>query len=170
MYFVKLGDGSEIAVRLDESNRGRWVATTPDGESVSLEIKGRGQDGTFVLLVDGEQRSFSITEASEGFTLREGDQGADVQVSHAADLLLGRLAGSQEKGAEAETLTSPITGIVISVPVERGAAVTEGQTVIIVEAMKMENSLGAPRAGSVVEIFAEPGQTVFVGDPLVRIQ
>jgi glutaconyl-CoA decarboxylase len=60
-------------------------------------------------------------------------------------------------------------GLVISVPVETGAAVTRGQTVIVLEAMKMENDLAAPRSGIIKEIKVNQGQTVNQGDILVII-
>lgn len=170
MYFVKLQNGAEIAVQLAQTERGRWRATTADGEAVDLEVKGRGADGAFVIVVNGVQRAFRVNPADGTFTLIEDDAEHEIEVVHAADLVLERAARSEPERAEVETLTSPITGIVLSVPTKTGSIVTDGDVVIVVEAMKMENSLGAPRSGTVVEVFAEPGQTVFVGDPLVQIK
>lgn len=170
MYFVKLTDGSEIAVQLAETRRGEWQATDADGSTVELSVKGRGSDGTFVIVVNGVERAFHIDPSDEGFALIEEGERHDVEVTHAADLVLQRVAESTLETSETETLCSPITGIVLEVPTEEGASVGKGDIVVVVEAMKMENSLGAPRSGTVVEIFAEPGQTVFVGDPLVRVK
>jgi biotin carboxyl carrier protein len=171
MYFVKLQDGDEIAVQIAETRRGQWRATTADGETVDLEVRGRGSDGTFVILVDGTERTFRIDpSAAGGFTLVEDGRRHDFDVFHAADLVLERVASNTPEVAETETLTSPITGIVLEVVAEVGDSVDEGDVVVVVEAMKMENSLGAPRSGTVKELFARAGQTVFVGDPLVRIQ
>lgn len=169
MYFVKLTDGEEIAVQLAESQRGRWRATTTDGGSVELEVKGRSADGTFVIVVDGVQRAFRVDPKQEGFTLVEGNVEHDVEVVHAADLVLEAVGeGTETSGAE--MLASPITGIVLDIATKVGDQVESGAILVVVEAMKMENSLGAPRSGTVVEVYAQPGQTVFVGDPLVRIQ
>lgn len=170
MYFVKLQDGAEIAVQITETGRGQWRATTADGDTVDLEVKGRGADGTFVIVVDGQERTFGIDPRTGGYTLVENGERQDVDVVHAADLVLERVARNSPDLPETETLTSPITGIVLGLETEVGAEVDEGDIVIVVEAMKMENSLGAPRSGKVIEIFAEAGQTVFVGDPLVQIQ
>ena len=170
MYFVKLQNGSEIAVQLAQTERGRWRATTADGASVDLEVKGRGADGAFVLLVDGVQRSFRADPKNGSLTLVEDDVEQEIEVVHAADLVLERAARNDAERPTVETLTSPITGIVLSITVEAGATVAAGDVVAVVEAMKMENSLGAPRSGTVVEVFAEAGQTVFVGDPLVQFK
>lgn len=170
MYFVKLQNGEEIAVQLAETERGRWRATTTDGESIELEVKGRAADGTFILVVDGVKRAFRVDPGTGGFTLVEGEDRHDVEVVHSADLVLERVARSADDASAAEVLASPITGIVLAVPVEVGQAVEIGEVVVVVEAMKMENSLGAPRSGTVAEVYAEAGQTVFVGDPLALIQ
>ena len=54
--------------------------------------------------------------------------------------------------------------------IEVGATVTEGQTVIIVEAMKTMNQIPSPRSGTVLEILVEDGQPVEFGEPLVVIE
>lgn len=170
MYFVKLQDGAEIAVQLAQTDRGRWRATTADGANVDLEVKGRGSDGAFVIVVDGIQRAFRAEPHEGSFTLIEDDHEQEIEVVHAADLVLETVARTDMERPEIETLVSPITGIVLQVPIEKGSTVTAGDVVIVVEAMKMENSLGAPRSGTVVEVYAVAGQTVFVGDPLVQIK
>ena len=54
--------------------------------------------------------------------------------------------------------------------VEVGATVRVGQTILIVEAMKHMNEVGAPRAGTVVEILVEDGQPIEFGEPLMIIE
>jgi len=63
-----------------------------------------------------------------------------------------------------------IPGRVVSVAVIAGDAVTTGQRLLTVEAMKMENELRAPRDGIVERVAAVAGQTVELGDPLVVIR
>jgi len=55
------------------------------------------------------------------------------------------------------------------VPLEPGAQVARGQTVVILEAMKMENDLASPIAGRVKEVRVSKGQTVNQGDVLVVV-
>ena len=54
--------------------------------------------------------------------------------------------------------------------VEVGDRVSEGQTVMIIEAMKTMNQIPAPRAGTVTQILFEDGQPVEFGEPLVIIE
>ncbi|HKG28538.1 MAG TPA: acetyl-CoA carboxylase biotin carboxylase subunit [Thermomicrobiales bacterium] len=66
-------------------------------------------------------------------------------------------------------LRSPIHGTVVRVPVATGDSVVRGQTVCVVEAMKMENDVTAHRAGMLTTVAAAPGMAVRVGDPIAEI-
>lgn len=75
------------------------------------------------------------------------------------------------------TLTSPMVGTAYRAPepgapsfVEIGSMVREGQTLLIVEAMKTMNQIAAPRAGKITAIFVENGQPVEYGEPLLIIE
>ncbi len=63
-----------------------------------------------------------------------------------------------------------ITGTVWKIEVEVGDAVQEGDTVVILESMKMEMPVEAEEAGVVTEILCSEGQSVSEGDPLVVIE
>ncbi len=72
---------------------------------------------------------------------------------------------------------SPMVGTAYRAPepgapafIEVGATVSEGQTLLIVEAMKTMNHIPAPRAGTVAQILVEDGQPVEYGEPLVIIE
>jgi len=64
---------------------------------------------------------------------------------------------------------SPMPGLIVQVPVAVGDVVTEGQTVVILESMKMQNELKAPRSGRVEQVLVAQGQTVEKGALLVTI-
>ena len=66
-------------------------------------------------------------------------------------------------------LRSPIQGTVVRVAVKPGDSVMVGQTVCVVEAMKMENDVTAHRAGVLATVAATPGMAVRVGDPIAEI-
>ncbi len=75
------------------------------------------------------------------------------------------------------TVISPMVGTAYRSPepgaaqfVEVGASISEGQTVMIVEAMKTMNHIPSPRSGTVTEILVEDGQPVEFGEPLVVIE
>jgi acetyl-CoA carboxylase biotin carboxyl carrier protein len=75
------------------------------------------------------------------------------------------------------TVTSPMVGTAYRAPqsggkpfVEEGAQVREGETLLIIEAMKTMNAIAAPRAGTVTKILIEDGQPVEFGEPLLIIE
>ena len=72
-------------------------------------------------------------------------------------------------GASVGTLVAPMPGAILELHVKVGDVVQRGQQIAVLDAMKMHNIIGAPRAGTIVEICVAAGQTVGHGDPIVRI-
>jgi biotin carboxyl carrier protein len=68
-----------------------------------------------------------------------------------------------------EKLASPLPGVIIEVSVKEGQQVKAGQKVAILEAMKMENEIPAPKDGTITEIHVHKGDTLQEGDPVVTI-
>jgi methylmalonyl-CoA carboxyltransferase small subunit len=65
---------------------------------------------------------------------------------------------------------SPVTGLVIRIPVQEGQSVEAGDLLIVLEAMKMETQVTAPRAGSVSKIQVVQGNSVKANQPLIEMQ
>jgi acetyl-CoA/propionyl-CoA carboxylase biotin carboxyl carrier protein len=66
-------------------------------------------------------------------------------------------------------ITIPMQGTVVKVLVTEGAEVAEGDTICVLEAMKMENNILADKAGTISKLKVEPGQSVGAGDPVATI-
>lgn len=71
--------------------------------------------------------------------------------------------------AEGETVESPMPGNILSVNVNQGDKVKEGQVLAILEAMKMENEIPAPKDGTIVQVVTSKGAVVETGSPLFVI-
>lgn len=71
--------------------------------------------------------------------------------------------------AAGETVESPMPGNILSVNVKQGDQVKEGQVLAILEAMKMENEIPAPKDGTIVQIVTSKGAVVETGSPLFVI-
>ena len=71
--------------------------------------------------------------------------------------------------AAGEVVKSPMPGNILKINVAAGQKVNEGDVVIILEAMKMENEITASKAGTVAQIVVTKGQVVETGSPLVVI-
>ena len=80
-----------------------------------------------------------------------------------------RAASSAAAGGGSGQVTVPMQGTIVKILVEVGQEVAVGEGVVVLEAMKMENSINADRSGTVAEIKVEPGDTVGAGDVVVVI-
>ena len=67
-------------------------------------------------------------------------------------------------------MKSPLPGVILDIKIKEGDTVKKGQTVIILEAMKMENNINAHKDGKVVEIKVKQGDSVLEGTDLVIIE
>jgi glutaconyl-CoA/methylmalonyl-CoA decarboxylase subunit gamma len=72
-------------------------------------------------------------------------------------------------GAPADALAAPLPGVVLEIRVAAGTAVRRGDPILVIEAMKMRNTIRAPRDAVVAEVAVETGQPVGPGDLLVRL-
>jgi len=71
--------------------------------------------------------------------------------------------------AAGETVTAPMPGNILRVDVAQGDTVKAGQILVILEAMKMENEIVAPKDGTVAQVVTSKGAVVDTGSPLVVI-
>jgi acetyl-CoA/propionyl-CoA carboxylase biotin carboxyl carrier protein len=84
----------------------------------------------------------------------------------------GRRSAHAEAGAHGHgqvTIAAPMPGRVVRVLVEAGDEVAARQGVVVVEAMKMENEITSPRAGTVSSLSVEPGQPVTTGQVICLV-
>ncbi|AYJ33795.1 acetyl/propionyl/methylcrotonyl-CoA carboxylase subunit alpha [Corynebacterium xerosis] len=108
--------------------------------------------------------------------------GRRVEVALPGDLALGggaggarkkakkRRSGGAKKAASGDAVVAPMQGTVIKVEVGEGQEVAEGDTVVVLEAMKMENPVKAHKAGTVTGLAAEAGAGVGKGDVLMELK
>jgi biotin carboxyl carrier protein len=75
-------------------------------------------------------------------------------------------AGAGGKGS----VSAPMPGVILEVNVKAGDAVERGQQVAVLDAMKMHNLIGAPRAGTVEAVYVTAGQNVDHGDAIIKLR
>jgi biotin carboxyl carrier protein len=79
-----------------------------------------------------------------------------------------RVARPRSVGTVLSALAAPMPGVILELHVKTGDRVERGQAVAVLDAMKMHNLIGAPRAGLIAEVCVAAGQAVGHGDPIVR--
>jgi propionyl-CoA carboxylase alpha chain len=120
---------------------------------------------TVDLEVDGIRRAYSVHRVSQGSRTSVFVDGPDGSSSLTE---VPRFAGptAADRGG---SLLAPMPGLVVRVLAEAGAAVTAGQPLVVLEAMKMEHEVTAPAAGIVTELRAAAGQQVEAGQVLAVV-
>ena len=83
--------------------------------------------------------------------------------------MLAEAEGAARAHAGPIEIRATLPGLIVAVAVEAGSEVGEGQPLLTIEAMKMQNEVRAPRDGTVGEVLVEPGRTVATGAPLLRL-
>ncbi len=78
-------------------------------------------------------------------------------------------AAAPASAASAAAITAPMPGNINAVKVTSGQSVKNGDVLIILEAMKMENEIVAPKDGKIGQVFVQKGATVETGAPLVEV-
>lgn len=91
---------------------------------------------------------------------------APVAVASAAAPAAAPAAGALAAG---EVITSPMPGNILKINITQGQKVNEGDVLIVLEAMKMENEISATKSGTVAQISVTKGAVVETGTPLVVI-
>ena len=156
-YFVTLG-GRERTVDLEPLTGSRFSVSIDGGEA--REVDAERLQGSVVNLVIGHHAwDVDFEEDGEALNLLVDEEIVRVEV---LDERRKRLKAARGGGAETGrfVLRAPMPGKVVKVLVKAGDAVEEGQGLVIIEAMKMENELRASRAGTVSAVMVQEGQTV----------
>ncbi len=150
-----------------------------EGERVSAEVGGRRYElevrepepGVFLMLHEGrvyECRVGGGGTSAHGAEVRVGNRSYHVHLSDPKRLRAAGTAAGHE-GGRAQVL-APMPGKVVRVLVEEGEEVEAGAGLVVVEAMKMQNELKSPKAGTVAELHARVGATVNAGEVLVVVE
>lgn len=116
--------------------------------------------GEEVYTVSVEGKSYTVAVANGG------DISAIVPVGQTAP---AASAAAPVAATGGEPVNAPLAGNVVKVLVQPGQAVAEGESIVILEAMKMETSVSAPAAGTIVEVRVQSGDSCVVGDVLVTL-
>lgn len=146
----------------------------PDNAGDILSFNGREHQVAFTRLDDHSWFIECDGNCTRAYTVKDGNSmhvAVDGQVYVIEDL--GKTKPSRSRtggpGKEADLVTPPTPAMVVRILVQTGQVVDQGQSLIVVSAMKMEMTLTAPYAGVVSSINTREGSQVAPGDILVEI-
>ncbi len=169
MHYVALTGDQEHPVEITEVAADRYQLTIAGHV---YQVDARAINDTTLSLILGNQVYDIESELhpQSGETLRVRGHLMTVEV---LDLRTARLRQSQPVASGPEgpiAVMSPMPGKVVAVLVREGQEVQEGQGLLVIEAMKMENELRSPRAGTVRKVTAQVGITVEGGVALCVVE
>ena len=165
-YEVSEKGGERRLVALRETGEGVYEITL-DGRTVHVDAVRSGPT-VYSVIEDGQQFEAMVDEkGAHGFDVLVSGRIFHLESVDERTKLLAQSASPLVSGPQ--TVTAEMPGKVVKIAVPVGELVREGQGVVVVEAMKMENEIPAPIAGLVREIAVSEGQTVEAGAPLFTI-
>ena len=148
-YSLKI-NGNHYEVKIDDINEASTLAhVTVNGTKYDVEIEGGKATGA---------KKPAVAPAP---------QATGLSVTPKTPIASKPVAAPAATGAK---VTCPLPGTVISINVKEGDTVAAGQTLLVLEAMKMENNIDAERGGVVKQILVAAGATVMEGDVLIVIE
>ena len=149
-------------ISLETTSNGKDYQIVIGDKTISVEIL-RSENGRLDLLLDGQCVTAYVSSDGAKRWVTVGGQTFALTKSTA-----GTRRAQHGHHAQNE-LTAPMPGQVRAVNVTEGESVTKGQTLLVLEAMKMEIRVAAPRDGVVGKLFVQQGQTVDREQALIEI-
>jgi len=156
-------------VRLTETKDGLQVALPDEDRTIRLEaIDWRPGQPLFRGALDGTPFAAEVAPAAEGFRIRHRAARAQVLVLTPVSADLHERLPPKKAADTSRLVLSPMPGLVVSIDVEAGQEVKTGETLCVIEAMKMQNIIRAERDGVVKAVNVKAGDSVSADEVLAE--
>lgn len=107
---------------------------------------------------------------NKSYTVKVNDSEYEVNIATELDNLIKEMGFEVGAGKQVNAIKAPMPGLILSINVSVGQEVQENDSLLILEAMKMENNFASPRAGIIKSIMVEKGQAVDKGQLLIEFE
>lgn len=166
MRYIVTVNGEDIAVVLDGSG------VSVEGTPVDARLAEVAGTPVRLVTVDNSQHRVILRRGSQRgqYTIWVGGFRYEVEALDERTRTIRDLSAASAGPAGPAPLRAPMPGLIVRVAVEVGDRVQAGQGLVMMEAMKMENELRAPAAGTVKAVHATPGSAVEKGALLVELE
>ncbi|MCP4145582.1 MAG: biotin/lipoyl-binding protein [bacterium] len=150
-------DGDKVALQVE------------DGELKEIDAEILHGGGALSLRIDGKMHLVDLTSRDAASTVAASVDGKSVDLTVMDELKALALESAGEL-AGSGTVNAEIPGVVIEISVSEGQEVTEGDPLLILEAMKMQNEISAPITGKVTKVLVAAGDSVATDELLIEIE
>ncbi len=166
--WVALHDGLQHEVRV-VAVEGGWQATV-DGAPFVIQSNWRIGDSLMRATINGVSLALRIVPYGAAYRyIHGGSETRIVVLSRRAASLAARMTKKPPRTAD-KTVVSPMPGLLQSVAVVVGQEVRRGESLAVIEAMKMENIVRAPWDGIIAAVHAAPGDSLIVDQPILDFE
>ena len=166
-YFVEWA-GETHVVEVDAGEHGTHVVV--DGVAHPVDVAPVDEGGLLNLSVDGASVTYGANFENGAAVLSFHDREVRVMIEDERTRLARQATGGKSGGAGTGDIKSVMPGVVKEIRVQTGDRVSSGETLLILEAMKMENEIRAPVDGEVAAVHVTAGTAVEKGAPLIDLQ
>jgi glutaconyl-CoA/methylmalonyl-CoA decarboxylase subunit gamma len=150
-------DGDRVAIQID------------DGELREIDAETLHGGGAISLRSEGHMHLVDLTHREAPGAVAASVDGRAVDLTVMDELRAMALESRSGAGGDG-AVNAEIPGLVVEILVAPGQSVATGDTLLVLEAMKMQNEITAPIDGTVGDVLVETGQSVNAGDGLLRIE
>ena len=150
----------EKKYKLKVNEQYEFQFTTADITSLDLVITGNDS----LHLLDNNQTyhiNFDTKDFNEKkYGIKVNNANYEVSIANPLDLLIDKMGFELGASTQVSSIEAPMPGLILEVSVAEGEEVKEGDTLLILEAMKMENVIASPREGIIKKIAVKQGEAV----------
>jgi biotin carboxyl carrier protein len=158
---------AEKTYRVELVQAGTGWRCSLDGREVPLDMVST-QNNVLSILVDGKSYEVKQANSASEASIVVGHEPFVASVRDPRSFRSRRGAGTTDHGIK--KITAPMPGKVVRILAVVGAEVEVGQSVIVIEAMKMQNELKAPKKGVIKKLSVTEGATVEAGQALAEVE
>jgi len=161
-------------IKTERTNGSSLVTSTDDSDkaAIELEISTAWAPGQSLVtsLIDNEPFVFAATPIPEGYRIQYRGSDVEVKVRTPAQADLAKLMPEKIVADTSNLLLCPMPGVIVSILVEEGDEVQDGQALAVVEAMKMENTLRAEKKAIVSRVCVQAGDNRAVDEIIMEFE
>jgi len=168
MYTIKIKD-TEYKVNLDKKDSSKAKVNDKDFSLDVIETK----PNTFNIISDNKSYNVELVDFNKlekKMDIKINSKVFTTEILEDLDLLLKELGMDSALSAKVNEIKAPMPGLVLDIIAEAGQEVKVGDTILILEAMKMENNIKSPTDGVIKEIKCAKGNSVEKNDILVLFE
>ena len=143
---------------------------TVNGERLSIDFRSVSGQPVYSLLVNGQSYEAYVQGGETGLEVLLQGHLHVVEVEDERQRKLRESSSGPVVHSGEFNLKSPMPGLIVAVPIVEGQVVVKGQDLVILESMKMQNELKAPRDGKIGRVRVRPGDSVEQSQVLVTLE